>query len=452
MRPAIYSLVMVTACASSPVIDPPIPKPTAKVTIENISPWIGSQAGAPEHSFEGSVHAVGPGDGWEISFTAGRADRLSFATMLGESNDWFFAPSDRGMKLYDPSGAPITGDVTSELALYDLGTEWDQELGIGLDTGTNQRYADQGMHDDVDVVKVPAGAPYPLLGGLQFAVPPVAAMIRATLAFDGDGKFRLRIENVSTPTTLVTRTGTQAIHLSPPAWIIHPSYLPSPLFTTGTRTRRDGMRLLAEAGDNSELVDGMKRLAGESTALGKAVFAVHQSGAPLFSIGARDLGVGLEQLAEDGNPDVLAASLAIDPRVKTSGALSRPAFQDGAEGSLYPAMKYVLEVEAEPGDRLSLATMLGNSNDWFYATEADGVPLTNDDGSISAREIAMELLDAGTEADQPLRYGADTGPMQAAPGQGAVDPDTIVRGVARAHDLQLDRVVRVTIDDFSSPI
>src|SRR5690606_9795344 len=84
-------------------------------------------------------------------------DHASFATMFGMSNDWFFATRPEGIALFDADGAPRRGDVTGAIALYDAGTELDQEPAIGADTGPQQRAPDAGAADPVDQVReVPA--------------------------------------------------------------------------------------------------------------------------------------------------------------------------------------------------------------------------------------------------------------------------------------------------------
>ncbi|MEZ5357242.1 MAG: hypothetical protein R3F48_00335 [Candidatus Zixiibacteriota bacterium] len=49
---------------------------------------------------------------------------------------------------------------------------------------------------------------------------------------------------------------------------------------------------------------------------------------PLFKVGRRDLGQGLEQQAEDGNPTMLAASMEANHFVKSSGVFAVPVGDD----------------------------------------------------------------------------------------------------------------------------
>ena len=59
--------------------------------------------------------------------------------MFVQSNDWFFAPDPAlGIALYDDEGAPISGDVTDQILVWDSGTEVDQEPGTGADQAPRQ--------------------------------------------------------------------------------------------------------------------------------------------------------------------------------------------------------------------------------------------------------------------------------------------------------------------------
>ncbi|MGH9847608.1 MAG: spondin domain-containing protein, partial [Blastocatellia bacterium] len=43
---------------------------------------------------------IGPGGAYEFTFTAKSGMHLSVITMFGQSNDWFYAPSHRGIDLF----------------------------------------------------------------------------------------------------------------------------------------------------------------------------------------------------------------------------------------------------------------------------------------------------------------------------------------------------------------
>lgn len=164
------------------------------------------------------------------------------------------------------------------------------------------------------------------------------------------------------------------------------------------------------------------------TGLAPGAWALHLDPDPWFDEGEPDRGEGLEALAEDGAPALFAR-----------GALAEGFFTaDGgdayADAPLHPGETLRFEIEGDPtrAPRLSLAMMLGESNDRFLAPEGAGIALFDADGAvIPEQEIADRLIvwDAGTEADQPLGEGADQAPRQATRGQGR--PEGVV---APTHD------------------
>lgn len=94
------------------------------------------------------------GESSSFTFTADHEDdRLQFMTMMVQSNDWFYSFSEGGIELFDDEGAPITGDVTANIRLYDAGTEEDTAPGTGPDQKPVQDAAalDQGTKEDEDI-------------------------------------------------------------------------------------------------------------------------------------------------------------------------------------------------------------------------------------------------------------------------------------------------------------
>ena len=86
--------------------------------------------------------------------TPGSGARFSFATMLTESNDLFYGFDPTGLALFGTDGTPIRGDVTAQVALYDAGTEVDEEPGIGLNQAIRQAAPDTGTDENGTVVRV----------------------------------------------------------------------------------------------------------------------------------------------------------------------------------------------------------------------------------------------------------------------------------------------------------
>jgi hypothetical protein len=412
---------------SSPDAAAPGGATTFTVRIENIAPWTVLESALAATKVVPSPGPLGPGEAYEIGFTAGKGHRVSFAAMLGESNDWFFGPGPEGIALYDQAGAPVAGDVTAQVELWDSGTEIDQEPGVGDATGPQQSAPDVGAADpDATVRAVPLTVS--LTSGGTFTRPATADMIRATLT-PGDGRqFTLRIENVSTATTLQTSTGARSIHISPTVWAVHGR--PAPLFTVGAADYRKGLELVAESGRGAELAASLAAASGTATAISPGVVLVHREPGALFATGVADPGRGLERIAEDGDPTAFAASVAAD-HGDASAVFNVPEGATGP-GPATPGNAYELEVTAEPGDRLSLVTMFGWSNDWFFATRPEGVALFGGDGAPVSGDVTsgLALYDLGSEIDQQLAIGPDTAPQQAAPDTGAADPTDLVREVA----------------------
>lgn len=87
---------------------------------------------------------ITPGTMYQFSFEALPGQSLSFVSMLAATNDVFFGPSDTGIALFDADGVPVSGDITSEIQLWDVGSEANEEPGIGPSTVSNQLAADTG--------------------------------------------------------------------------------------------------------------------------------------------------------------------------------------------------------------------------------------------------------------------------------------------------------------------
>jgi hypothetical protein len=76
------------------------------------------------------VPAIFSGETATFTFDASEGQRLQLETMFVQSNDWFYGFGNGGLELF-PGGEPISGEVTSQLAVYDAGTEIDAPPGQG---------------------------------------------------------------------------------------------------------------------------------------------------------------------------------------------------------------------------------------------------------------------------------------------------------------------------------
>lgn len=176
------------------------------------------------------------------------------------------------------------------------------------------------------------------------------------------------------------------------------------------------------------------------------LWLVHTAKDPLFTIGQKDRGKGLEHLAEDGNPSDLAGALTAAGGVLSAGFVDTPKGA-GEPGPILPGNAYEFEITASAGEKLTLAFMFGQSNDLFYAPDGQGIALFDGAGRPRAGEITdlLQLWDAGTEVNQEPGLGPDQAPRQKSDNTGAAESGT-VRLVKDAYTYPKTKdVIRVTL-------
>lgn len=198
--------------------------------------------------------------------------------------------------------------------------------------------------------------------------------------------------------------------------------------------------------DSMVFSDGSSQAAGMS----HGVYAVHPEGWPIYEPGEETLSAsGLEGLAEDGNVRPMQAYLERHPDVLESGIFYKPVGWD-TDGELWPGDVYEVRFSADPGDKLSIATMLMQSNDLIYGPKGGrlelfdgGRPLT---GDISAM---FELYDAGTEVNEDPKFGPNVGLNQSGLNTGETESEP-VRLVDDGFDYPAaPEVLRITIEPTS---
>jgi hypothetical protein len=102
-----------------------------------------------------------PGNSYSFSFTASPGEFLSFATMFVQSNDLFYAPAATGQPLFEVDGQPVSGNFTSQIMLWDAGTEVNERPGFGLNQAPRQAGPDTGVDENGNVQLVNDGFSYP---------------------------------------------------------------------------------------------------------------------------------------------------------------------------------------------------------------------------------------------------------------------------------------------------
>lgn len=127
-----------------------------------------TNSGGPGPLFPGS------GEAYEFSFTASQGDRVSFATMLVQSNDLFFAPSDKGLNLFN-GYTPLNGDITGQIMLWDAGTEVNEQPGAGPNQAPRQIGPNTGPTEN---------GPVRLISDVNdgYVYPPVTTLIRVMIS------------------------------------------------------------------------------------------------------------------------------------------------------------------------------------------------------------------------------------------------------------------------------
>jgi hypothetical protein len=123
---------------------------TGVVAVDADDRPVGSDAGGP----------IPPGKGYQFEIIAAPGQTLSLAWMFGQSNDLFYS-NDRPIALFDAAGKPVMGDMTSQLALWDAGTEVNEEPGLGPNQGPRQKTPDAGIPEHQGVAHVRDRFSYP---------------------------------------------------------------------------------------------------------------------------------------------------------------------------------------------------------------------------------------------------------------------------------------------------
>lgn len=436
--PLLAASVLMTACDKG-TVEPDEPV-LFEVTIENISavydfPFSGV--------FNTPVGEAGPGPlfpggAYEFTVHAAPGSYLTFATMFVQSNDWFYAPDGMGIPLWNSSGDQMSGDVTDYLYLWDAGSEEDQEPGLGPDQAPRQAGPNTGAADDDMTVRMAEDA--------WGNIPAISDVIKATLTPVTSTSFLVRIENVSDGMTLMTSDGmTHPVPLAPGVYVVHTGA--DPLFTVGADERGEGLAEIAEDGNPGVLGPALDARTGITGPISPGAWATHKIRGTLFTEGQHVFANGLEQVAEDGDPTMLAASFtdALGIEVVETGVFNTPAGGSGPAPA-FPGESYSFEVMATPDDYLSFPTMFVQSNDLFFAPGDMGIDLFPGGEAISGDVTGeFRLWDAGTEVNEYPGAGIYQAPRQAGPNSGPIEQEVVMEVNDGFPYPDVSSVIRVTI-------
>ncbi|WP_415324934.1 spondin domain-containing protein [Chryseobacterium sp. MMS23-Vi53] len=340
-----------------------------------------------------------PGQSITIKFSAGKAQSLMFATMYGASKDWFFASKQPGIKLFNENGSAITGDVSSEVLLWDNGTK----------NNTT------GNAESNPIAQVPGVI--------------ASQLMKLNLNYDDvKSEFTLTITNTSGGTANETP-------FSPGVWAVsnyNGSQLlsPTPFFTPNALSNPE-ITDIAQLGNPDKMVAKLNANTGIMTGLSPALVVVYSGDKnPIYELGQLDSGKGLKEISQFGNVSVLQNSLKSLPNVK--------GVYVAGSAPVTPGQKVSANFEANSGDKIAYVTMFGFSNDWFYANEQSID--ANSLGDISSK---TSLFDSGTGINQ--YPGA--GNHQALFGGMPQAENIVISKVGNAYPIPaVQNVIKVTIN------
>ena len=325
------------------------------LTVENIvTPKLFVESGSFKNMGESPI--IQPGQSVSFKFKAGKGQALMFTTMYGKSKDWFFASQQPGIKLFNAQGKAITGDVSSQIKLWDNGTKNDK-------TGANE------SNPIMEVKGVDA-----------------SKLLNVMLSYEEPtSEFTLTIKNTSAGTGNETP-------FSPGIWAVstfdgNKLLAEKPFFTPGEKSNPE-MTDIAQMGKIDKLKMKVEANTGIITGISPVLVVVYQGEKnPIYELGKNDPGMGLKDLAQKGNASKLQESLKKMKGVK--------GIYIAGTAPVGPGQKVMTQYKAGDGDKLAFVTMFGFSNDWFYANEqALSAKLSGDITNKTA------LFDSGTGVDQ----------------------------------------------------
>ena len=325
------------------------------LTVENIAtPKLFVESGSFKNMGESPI--IQPGQSVSFKFKAGKGQALMFTTMYGKSKDWFFASQQPGIKLFNAQGKAMTGDVSSQVKLWDNGTKNDK-------TGASE------SNPIMEVKGVDA-----------------SKLLNVMLSYEEPtSEFTLTIKNTSAGTGNETP-------FSPGIWAVstfdgNKLLAEKPFFTPGEKSNPE-MTDIAQMGKIDKLKMKVEANTGIITGISPVLVVVYQGEKnPIYELGKNDPGMGLKDLAQKGNASKLQESLKKMKGVK--------GIYIAGMAPVGPGQKVMTQYKAGDGDKLAFVTMFGFSNDWFYANEqALSAKLSGDITNKTA------LFDSGTGVDQ----------------------------------------------------
>jgi hypothetical protein len=187
-------------------------------------------------------------------------------------------------------------------------------------------------------------------------------------------------------------------------------------YTVAIATRKVGPTKFTVRIENISNPEGMMASNGTKFpfALSPGAFVLGNKHTALFTEDKPAKANGLEMQAEDGDPSGLVNTLmAMHHSSNLHGVFNTPVGAMAA-GPIRPGESYEFNFTAMPGMKLFLTQMFGQSNDWFYAPDANGIALFDSKGNPFSGDVTDKIIlwNAGTEVDEEIGIGPNQGPRQ----------------------------------------
>lgn len=176
-------------------------------TMVTSSGSFGTAVGMPADGSDPAAGVALPGQAFEFTVsTNALAPYLSFASMVAESNDLFLSPGSGGFRLFDDQGEPITAqEITTNVELWDLGTEANEAPGSGRNQAPRQANPGDGN---------PEGVVHPFDYSTR-SLPLAVDILDVTAEKVADDTIRITVTNSSQD------KGAFGTNLSPVFWVSH---------------------------------------------------------------------------------------------------------------------------------------------------------------------------------------------------------------------------------------
>jgi len=307
------------------------------ITFENVS-TVKEYAQSSRFQGFGRNNEVEPGQEIQISFHAEKGQTLMFTTMYANSWDLFFAPENPGIKLFDNNGNPITGDVSSQVKLWDGGTK--------KNIDPRRPKASQPKVDEDKKVNEINGKDG------SYTYPKADEMMKLNLAYNAaDSRFTLTMHNNTDKTNIQTlfSTGVWAVSNSIDGKPVNDK----PFYTPGEKSSME-LTPLAEEGKNMPLGDKVAANTGFYASLSPIVIAVYRGEQnPFLATGGKDIDNNLKGWTMSGETDNLKKSLESNPNVRSVHVISSETKPGKTSEATYNARR---------GDKIAFATKIGNQS------------------------------------------------------------------------------------------